>query len=112
AGVLPTGLDVTTVMKAKVKHYPFSASDDSRWLEIAAKRAMDEGRLTDLGGFRLDLRQVDEAKLSPGSDLAVMWEVSKTWMEKKRLDFENAPLEIGLFGHAINGGLVINEHCE
>jgi len=112
AGVLPTGLDATTVMKAKVKHYPFSASDDSRWLEIAAKRAMDEGRLTDLGGFRLDLRHVDEAKLSPGSDLAVMWEVSKAWMEKKRLDFENAPLEMGLFGHAINGGLVINEHCE
>src|SRR5690606_39192272 len=57
-------------------------------------------------------RQVDEAKLTAGSDLAVMWKVSKEWMAKKRLDFENAPLEIGLFGHAINGGLVINEHCE
>jgi len=110
--VLPLGLDAAQVMKTKVKHYPFSASDDSRWLEIAAKRAMDEGRLTELGGFRLDLRGVDEAKLSPGSDLAVMWNVSKEWMGKKRLDFEGAPLEIGLFGHAINGGLVINEHCE
>lgn len=111
-GVLPPGLSVETVMKTKVKHYPFSASDESRWLEIAAKRAMDEGRVTPLGGFRLDLRNVDESRLAPGSDLAVMWPVSKEWMRKKRLDFENQPLEIGLFGHAINGGLVISEYCE
>lgn len=111
-GVLPDGLDAETVMKTKVKHYPFSASDASMWLEIAAKRAMQDGRVTPLGGFRLDLRHVDEGRLRPGSDLAVMWPVSKEWMRKKRLDFENQPLEIGLFGHAINGGLVISRDCE
>lgn len=110
--VLPEGLSAEEVMRTKVKHYPFSASDASKWLEIAAKRAMLEGRLTPLGGFRLDLRNVDENRLVPGSDLAVMWPVSKEWMGKKRLDFENQPLEIGLFGHAINGGLVISENCE
>ncbi len=111
-GVLPEGLSAEEVMRTKVKHYPFSTSDASKWLEIAAKRAMLEGSVTPLGGFRLDLRGVDENRLVPGSDLAVMWPVSKEWMRKKRLDFENHPLEIGLFGHAINGGLVISENCE
>src|SRR5690606_34028228 len=74
-GVLPEGLSAEEVMRTKVKHYPFSTSDASKWLKIAAKRAMLEGRVTPLGGFRLDLRGVDENRLVPGSDLAVMWPV-------------------------------------
>lgn len=111
-GVLPDGLTSEQVMKTKVKHYPFSSSDNSKWLEIGAKQAMDEGRLTGLGGFRMDLRDVDERVFAPGSDLAVMWPISKQWLLKKRVDVTREPLEIGLFGHAINGGLVISRHCE
>lgn len=110
--VLPAGITSQQVMKAKVKHYPFSASDDSKWLEIGAKKAIDAGRVTEIGGFRLDLRDVDESVLEPGSDLAVMWPITKQWLLKKRVDVTREPLEIGLFGHAINGGLVISEHCE
>jgi len=111
-GLLPDGLTAEQVMKAKVKHYPFSSSDDSKWLEIAAKKAMDEARLTSIGGFHMDLRNVDERVFAPGSDLAVMWPISKQWLLKKHVDVSKQPLEIGLFGHAINGGLVISEHCE
>jgi fumarate reductase (CoM/CoB) subunit A len=111
-GVLPADVDARTVMKTKVKHYPFSTSDASKWLEIAAKRAMNEGRLTPAGGFRLDLRDVDQGLLAPGSDLSVMWPISKEWMKKKRMDLDAQPLEVGLFGHSINGGLIIDEHCE
>jgi len=110
--MLPPGVTSQQVMKAKVKHYPFSASDDSKWLEIAAKKAIDAGRVTDLGGFRLDLRDVDESVLAPGSDLALMWPITKQWLLKKRVDVTREALEIGLFGHAVNGGLVISEHCE
>lgn len=111
-GMLPAGVTSRQVMKAKVKHYPFSASDDSKWLEIGAKKAIDAGRVTELGGFRLDLRDVDEGVLAPGSDLALMWPITKQWLLKKRVDVTREPLEIGLFGHAVNGGLVISEHCE
>jgi len=111
-GVMPAGVDAATAMKTKVKHYPFSTSDASQWLEIAAKKAIDEGRLTSSGGFQLDLRNVDESLLPPGSDLSVMWPISKDWMKRKRMDLEAEPLEIGLFGHSINGGLVISENCE
>ena len=107
-GMLPAGVTSQQVMKAKMKHYPFSASDDSKWLEIGAKKAIDAGRVTELGGFRLDLRDVDESVLAPGSDLAVMWPITKQWLLKKRVDVTREPLEIGLFGHAINGGLVIS----
>jgi L-aspartate oxidase len=111
-GLLPAGVSSQQVMKTKVKHYPFSASDDSKWLEIGAKRAMTEGRVTPLGGFQLDLRQVDESVLPPGSDLAVMWPITKQWFAKKRVDIMHESLDVGLFGHAINGGLVVSEHCE
>jgi L-aspartate oxidase len=111
-GVLPSGVTATQVMKAKVKHYPFSTSDDSKWLEIAAKRAMNEGRASEVGGFTLDLRGLDESVLPAGSDVAVMWPITKQWFAKKRVDVVSEPLEVGLFGHAINGGLVISEHCE
>jgi fumarate reductase (CoM/CoB) subunit A len=111
-GLLPQGVTPEQVMKAKVKHYPFSSSDDSRWLEIAAKNAMRDGRMTRPGGFLMDLRDVDEAVLPKGSDLAVMWPISKQWLLKRHIDIAAEPLQIGLFGHSINGGLVISEHCE
>lgn len=111
-GLLPEGVSTEQVMKTKVKHYPFSSSDDSRWLEIAAKAAMREGRTTQNGGFLLDLRDVDESVLPKGSDLAVMWPITKQWLSKRHIDVAAEPLQIALFGHSINGGLVISEHCE
>jgi fumarate reductase (CoM/CoB) subunit A len=111
-GLLPGDLTTEQVMKRKVKHYPFSSSDESKWLEIAATRAMREGRASDQGGFLMDLRGVDESVLPAGSDLAVMWPISKEWLLKRRIDVAAEPLQIGLFGHSINGGLVVSPHCE
>lgn len=111
-GLLPGDLTTEQVMKRKVKHYPFSSSDDSKWLEIAATKAMREGRVTSEGGFLMDLRGIDESVLTKGSDLAVMWPISKEWLLKRRIDVAAEPLQIGLFGHSINGGLVVSPHCE
>ncbi len=111
-GLLPPGVSSESVMKAKAKHYPFTSSDDSRWLEIAAKNAMKDGRVTRFGGFLLDFRDVDDRALPKGSDVAVMWPISKQWLLKRHIDVAAEPLQIGLFGHSINGGLVISEHCE
>jgi L-aspartate oxidase len=111
-GVGPPDLQADMVMKTKVRHYPFTASDESKWLEIGAKLAMTEGRATDRGGLYLDLRQVDEDILPEGSDLRVMWPISKEWLRKKNMDVEQEPLTVGLFGHAINGGMTISPHGE
>ncbi len=111
-GQLPKGITPDQVMRSKVKHYPFSSSDDSRWLEIAAKNAMREGRVTKAGGFLMDLRDVDESVLPSGGDHAVMWDISKKWLLKRHIDVAEKPLEVALFGHSINGGLVITEHGE
>jgi L-aspartate oxidase len=41
-----------------------------------------------------------------------MWPVSKEWFRSKGLDVMSRPLELGLFGHAINGGIRIDQHAE
>jgi L-aspartate oxidase len=108
---LPAGMDRETCFRAKVKHYPFSTEDPSRSLEIAALQEVQAGRGTERNGLLLDLRGVNEAERIPaGSDIATMWPVSKEWFRSKGVDVMSRPLEVGLFGHAINGGLRIDEH--
>jgi L-aspartate oxidase len=106
---LPAGTTSHEVMSKKVEHYPFSVSGASRWLEIAAKNAQREGRADKDGAFQLDLRTTDPAKLTQ-KGFTQLWNVSKTWLQQKRIDMDAAPLRIALFGHAINGGLVIDQH--
>ncbi len=112
-GYLPPGIDRESCFRAKVKHYPFTSEDPSRFLEIAAKREIEAGRGTERRGIFLDLRQVDEARrIPPGSDIAAMWPVSKEWFRSKGLDVMSRPLELGLFGHAVNGGIRIDGSAE
>jgi L-aspartate oxidase len=108
-GALPAGVSAADAMLEKVKHYPFSASDASRWLEIATKNAMRDGRADKNGAFLLDLRTTDPDSI-PQKGFTQLWNVSKGWLRQKHMDIEAEPLKIGLFGHAINGGLVIDEH--
>ncbi|MFW6076507.1 MAG: FAD-binding protein [Hyphomicrobiales bacterium] len=107
--VLPAGTTRDDAMSAKTTHYPFSASDASMWLEIAAKRATDAGRGTSIGGLYLDLRDIDESRLQH-KGYRQLWEISKGWLAKKKMDITKEPLHVGVFGHAINGGIVIDEN--
>ncbi|WP_457090545.1 FAD-binding protein [Microvirga sp. P5_D2] len=107
-GTVPASANIEAAMLKKVDHYPFSASDESRWLEIAMKNAMRDGRADKDGGFLLDMRGTEPDKI-PQKGFAQLWNVSKTWLQKKHIDIDAEPLRIGLFGHAINGGLVIDE---
>ncbi len=108
-GSLPAGVSAADAMLKKVEHYPFSASDASRWLEIATKNAMRDGRAEENGTFAMDLRKADPASI-PQKGFTQLWNVSKGWLLQKHMDIDAEPLRIGLFGHAINGGLVIDEH--
>lgn len=106
---LPLGISREQAMLDKSKHYPFSASDHSQWIEVAAKRAIEAGEATDDEGFFLDLREIDQSRLS-AKGFAHLWKVSREWLLRKNMDIEKEPLRVGLFGHAINGGLIIDEH--
>jgi succinate dehydrogenase/fumarate reductase flavoprotein subunit len=109
---LPAGLDREACFRAKVRHYPFTTEDPSRYLEIAARLEVRAGRGTERGGLYLDLRGINEQeRIPPGSDIAAMWPVSKQWFKSKGVDVLSRPLEVGVFGHAINGGLRIDEHA-
>ena len=108
-GTVPASADIEAAMLKKVDHYPFSASDVSRWLEIAAKNAMRQGRADEHDGFYLDLRGTKPGNI-PQKGFDKLWSVSKDWLLKKNIDVDAEPLRIGLFGHAINGGIVIDEH--
>lgn len=107
-GTVPAGANIAEAMRKKVEHYPFSASDESRWLEIATKNAMRDGRADEHDGFFLDLRETRPEDI-PQKGFTQLWNVSKGWLKNKNMDIEKEPLRIGLFGHAINGGLVIDQ---
>jgi fumarate reductase (CoM/CoB) subunit A len=108
---LPPAIARESCFRAKVRHYPFTSEDASRYLEIAAKQEIEAGRGTARRGVFLDLREVNEAeRVPPGSDIAAMWPVSKAWFGSKGLDILRQPLEVSLFGHAINGGVRIDEN--
>lgn len=108
---LPRDVGIESCYQAKVQHYPFSTEDPSRYLEIAAVEEIRAGRATQRQGLFLDLRGVDEAGHIPaGSDIAGMWPLSKAWFESRGVDVMARPLEISVFGHAINGGLRIDGH--
>ncbi len=109
-GRLPEGITLEDACKDKATHYPFSASDRSGWLEIAARQAIDEGVASDRDGFFLDVTHVDASKL-PQKGYAQLWEVSRQWLLKKGMDITKEPLHLGLMGHAINGGMIIDQHA-
>ncbi|HTU01844.1 MAG TPA: FAD-binding protein, partial [Candidatus Sulfotelmatobacter sp.] len=108
---LPPAIAAESCFRAKVRHYPFTSEDASRYLEIAAKQEIAAGRGTARGGVFLDLREVNEGeRIPPGSDIAAMWPVSKAWFRARGVDVMRQPLDVSIFGHAINGGVRIDEH--
>lgn len=106
---LPAAVTAEQAMADKSKHYPFSASDHSQWIEVAAKRGIEQGVATDEEGFHLDLREIDPSRLK-AAGFQHLWKVSREWLLRKNMDIEKEPLHVGLFGHAINGGLIIDAH--
>ncbi|MEX3968790.1 FAD-binding protein [Paraburkholderia sp. EG286B] len=59
ADYLPAGLSPEAVIAQKAKHFPFSASDISRYIEIAIQQAINDGRGSDEGGVYMDFIDCD-----------------------------------------------------
>ncbi len=108
---LPAGLTAAAVMHEHRRHFPFSASDNARYLEIAIHREITEGRGTKNGGVSADLRHMDDARINALPDdcgLHHMWPIAREHLRQRGVDLLKQPVEICCFAHAVNGGVRIN----
>lgn len=107
---LPDGISEDDVKRARALHAPFTSADASRYLDVAAKKEIQAGRGTQAGGIFVDLTQVwKNLELMPG-DFRHIFETTRNTLLKRHVDISTAPVEVGPFSHATNGGLTIDEH--
>jgi L-aspartate oxidase len=105
---LPAGLSQEDVMDVHAGHFPFSSSDNSRYIELAVQTELAEGRGTPEQGVNLDFRRVTSAyleSLPPDSAFRKMWPITREFLLARGVDVMRQPLQIACFAHAINGGL-------
>ncbi|MFZ5595844.1 MAG: FAD-binding protein [Bacillota bacterium] len=108
---LPENVNINEVMDAKSAHYPFSARDVSKYIEIAIHKEIQAGRGTDRNSVPVDfapLLQINTDSLPESSVIKKMWPMTREYLEGRGVDFIKDSIEISTFGHAINGGLVID----
>lgn len=113
-GVLPDDLTKEDVMHEHRKHFPFSSSDCSQYLEIAVQRAIRSGKGTEHGGVHIDLHgMTDEYVNSLKDDCGIhhMWPIARDYMKEKGVDLLKDEVEIAVYAHAVNGGIRIDENA-
>jgi succinate dehydrogenase/fumarate reductase flavoprotein subunit len=110
---VPPGTSTEDCIYEKRKHMPFSSRDISRFVDIAIQAELT-GREKENGRVYLDFTSVASRlqNLREDSDFRSMWRVTKDWMLDQGLDLTVTPFPVACFGHAINGGLLIDEHGE
>ncbi|MFP4848828.1 FAD-binding protein [Paraburkholderia sp. BR14264] len=111
---LPAGLAQVDVIRQKERHFPFSSSDISRYVEISIQKALNDGRGTVEGGVFLDFVGCDlEAILADKSrSIARMWPLTCQWYKEHGVDLHRDRVQITCSAHAINGGLYIDENAQ
>jgi fumarate reductase (CoM/CoB) subunit A len=110
ADYLPDGLTPHSVIDEKQRHFPFSSSDISRYIEISVQKAINEGRGAEEGGVYLDFLDTDfERLLSDESrSFARMWKLTYAWYQARGVDLYKEKVQIACSAHAINGGILID----
>ncbi|MBR5473990.1 MAG: FAD-binding protein [Lachnospiraceae bacterium] len=114
AKYLPEGLTPADVMREHRKHFPFSSSDISRYLEISVQKELLAGNGTENRGVYVDLRKMtDEYVASLPDDCGIhhMWYIARDFMRSRGVDLLSQTAEICCFAHAINGGVKIDENA-
>lgn len=109
-GVLPESLTVRDVMHEHRKHFPFSTSDCSKYLEIAVHKAVREGRGTEHRGVSIDLSHMTDgyiASLPDDCGIHHMWPIAREYMLSKGVDLLHDKIEVACYAHAVNGGVKI-----
>ena len=106
---LPRNINYTDLFNVRGTYYPFSCNKESFILDVAIKKEMLSGKMTEHGGVYLDFSESGAGADSEGTELANMWPHMNQWLKSKGIDIKTEKLEVGLMFHAVNGGLCINE---
>ncbi|TBU76346.1 FAD-binding protein [Phytopseudomonas daroniae] len=111
---LPEGLTLDAVLNEKERHFPFSSSDISRYIEISIQKAINAGRGTDQGGVYMDFigRDLGPVLADGTRSISRMWPLTYKWYQEKGIDLYRDKVQITCSAHAINGGLRIDENAE
>lgn len=108
---LPAEVTPEAVIREKT-HFPFSTRDLSRYIEIAVQSEYNYGRGTAGGNMLLNFRGTDFDSLFRRDPVfASMWKVTYQWHKERGIDLYRDPVEIACFAHALNGGVLIDEHA-
>lgn len=108
---LPEGITLEAVMNDKSMHYPFSSRDLSKYIEASIHKEILAGNGTENGGVYVDFSPLLDIPLEEMPDhMAKLWPMTKAFWEENGVDLRKDKVEISTFGHAINGGIRINEY--
>ncbi len=99
---VPPRFDIERCYRSKT-HFPFSTADDSRFIETAVKKASAAGRV-----FLDFARNPGQALGEAG--LGALWRTTAGWYARRGVDLGGRPVEVVCVGHAVNGGVEIDEH--
>ena len=99
------------VMNEHRRHFPFSTSDDSKYLEIGIQKEICSGNGTPNCGIYADLRHMTDKYINSIYDdcgLHHMWKIARDYMRGKGVDLLKQTVEVAVYAHAINGGINID----
>ncbi len=109
---IPESMTESHVMKAHRHHFPFSSSDDSKYIEISIQKEILAGHAGEHGGIYADLRHMKPSFVNEIPDdcgIHHMWPVAMDHMKERGVDLLKERVEISVFAQAINGGIRIDE---
>lgn len=111
---LPAGLGVAEVLQEKQRHFPFSSSDISRYVEISIQKQINSGQCTAEGGVYLDFvgRDFGEILRDKTRSIAKMWPLTYGWYQQRGVDLYKDKVQIACSAHAVNGGLRIDADAQ
>jgi len=111
---LPPELSLREVIAAKERHFPFSSSDISRYIEIAIQKTINAGRGTDLGAVYMDFIdcRLPEVLADKSRSIAQMWPLTYQWYLERGVDLYRDRFQITCSAHAVNGGIYIDADAQ
>ncbi len=112
---LPAGISLSEVLQQKQRHFPFSASDISRYVEISIQKEINSGLgSADHAGVYLDFigRDFEQILRDKSRSIAKMWPLTYAWHKKRGVDLYTDKVQIACSAHAVNGGLRIDADAQ
>jgi L-aspartate oxidase len=114
-GRIPNILKKNDILDAHQHHFPFSTSDDSKYLEICIQKTILDKVATTNGGVLCDFTNMTHEYVQSCTNkfgLHEMWPIAYKFLLSRGVDLLKNPVELSCFAHAVNGGLKINEQAK